>query len=77
MSSPLTSTADRDAIINPLLSKVMGTNLTSQPSPTAVHDELDNLIGRLCPSGCAASRTPTVVKATCAAALGSGTALIQ
>jgi hypothetical protein len=39
--------------------------------------ELSNLIGRLCPSGCAAPRTPTVVKAVCGAALGSAAMVVK
>ncbi|MBC7983142.1 MAG: LamG domain-containing protein [Candidatus Obscuribacterales bacterium] len=86
MSSPLTSQADRDAVINPIVSKVMGLNLSSQPDPVAIHNELNLLIsnnaaGRapgLCvSSACGASRTPVVMKAACAAGLGSGAALVQ
>jgi hypothetical protein len=42
-----------------------------------VHTELDNLVGRLCPSGCTGSRTADAVKAVCAAAVGNGATLIK
>jgi hypothetical protein len=66
-----------DLVINPLVTRSLGINLTSQPSTTAVHDELDNLVGRLCPSGCSGSRTADVVKAVCAAAVGNGATAIK
>src|SRR6185295_3013667 len=52
----LSSQPERDQVINPLVSRVIGTGLASQPNPTDVHTELNNLIGRLCPSGCTAPR---------------------
>jgi len=71
------SSGGGDAVINPLISRAIGTGLTSQPTQTAVHDELNNLIGRLCPSGCTGTRTETVVKAVCAAAIGNAATLIK
>ena len=73
----LSSQAERDQVINPLVSRVIGTGLASQPTQTDVRTELNNLVGRLCPSGCTAPRTATVVKAACAAAIGNGAVLIQ
>jgi len=62
----------------------MNTNLTVQPDTADVTGELDNLITRLtaCATGatptCAtAQRTEEVVKATCAAVLGSAVMLLQ
>ncbi len=76
--------AQRDRIITPLLERVMNTGLTTQPNPTLVTGELDNLILILtaCANGPAPScatetRTQEVVKATCAAMLGSAAMLIQ
>jgi len=66
-----------DLVINPLVTRSLGVNLTSQPSTTAVHDELDNLVGRLCPTGCSGSRTADVAKAVCAAAVGNGATAIK
>ena len=56
--------------------------LANQPLPTAIDGELNGLIDRMagfCPGACAAEpdRTIKVVKATCAAALGSAVALLQ
>lgn len=69
----------RDQIINPLLANMYGSGLTVQPDPAAVTTELNSLIARLttCGGGCPADRTETVVKATCAATLGSAAMLLQ
>lgn len=69
----------KSQIIAPLLSRFVGTNLASQPSSTDIEVELGELIDKLtvCDSGCSADRTETVVKATCAAVLGSATTLVQ
>ena len=76
--------AQRDRIIVPLLDRVMNTGLSTQPDPALVTSELDDLMLILTdcangPSpGCAtARRTREVVKATCAAMLGSAAMLIQ
>ena len=69
----------KSLIINPLISRFVGTNLASQPSTTDIETELGQLIDNLtvCDAGCSADRTETVVKATCAAVLGSATTLVQ
>jgi hypothetical protein len=68
-------------IINPLLENFIGSSLDSQPSNSAVNTELNSLIVKLtvcsADSSCENDRTETVVKATCAAVLGSATTLIQ
>jgi hypothetical protein len=73
--------AGRDLIINPLLESFVGTSLNSQPSDSAVSTELNNLIDKLttcsADNSCASDRTETVVKATCAAVLGSAITLVQ
>ena len=73
------STASRDLVLNPLLSNTIGTNLVSQPDDPVVRTELNALIDRLtvCGGSCPSDRTPTVVKAACAAALGNAVTLIQ
>ena len=62
----------------------MNTGITVQPDPVDVAGELDNLI--LILTGCAVGPSPTcatttrteeIVKATCAAALGSAAMLLQ
>ncbi len=74
-------TEGRDLIINPLLSKFIGSSLTSQPADADVITELNNLMDTLTScantTSCDAQRTGTTVKATCAAVLGSATTLVQ
>lgn len=80
------TSAERDLVLDPLLRRVMNSepahasgNMTTQPTPAEVKTELNALIDRLtaCGAGCAADRTAVVVKATCAAALGSAGMLLQ
>jgi len=74
-------TTGRNSIINALLANMVGSNLDSQPSDADISTELDNLITALTAcssdSSCATGRTNTVVKASCAAVLGSAVTLIQ
>ncbi len=72
-------TAGRDLIIDNLLLKVLNTNVLTQPASAGVKAELNSLIDRLttCGGSCAADRTKTVVKATCAAAVGNAAMLLQ
>jgi mono/diheme cytochrome c family protein len=74
----------RDLVIVPLMDRAMNTNLTDQPDPADVTGELDSLITKLtvCATGasptCATiQRTEEVVKAVCAATLGSAAMLLQ
>lgn len=78
--------ADRNLVLDPLLAKALNSNpaaadgsMTSQPTPAEVKTELNNLIDRLtaCGGGCASDRTAVVVKASCAAVLGSSGMLLQ
>jgi hypothetical protein len=76
--------AQRDLVIVPLTQRIMNTALSTQPDPADVATELDNLIQILtnCAYGpgatCASSaRTLEVVKASCAATLGSAAMLLQ
>lgn len=79
------SLASRDLVIAPLLNNIVGTGLTTQPDLTSTWNELDNLILILgtttsCPPQATCDttlRTEQIVKATCAAALGSAAMLIQ
>jgi mono/diheme cytochrome c family protein len=82
--SAFDTAAQRDHVILPLLERVMNTGLTTQPDPALVISELDDLILILTncangpsPSCATATRTRQVVKATCAAMLGSAAMLIQ
>jgi len=70
---------ERDQIFVPLLTRAMNTGLASQPDEAAVRMELDNLTADLasCGGSCAADRTETIVKAACAATIGSAVTLVQ
>ena len=69
----------RDLVLDPLTSRVMNSNVSTQPTVAEVKTELNGLIDKLtaCGGSCAADRTEVVVKATCAAALGSAGMLVQ
>jgi hypothetical protein len=69
----------RDLAFNPLLDRILGVNVGTQPNRAQARAELDALATRLtsCGAGCPADRTRTVVKASCAAVLGSAATLLQ
>jgi len=75
------SPADRSALINPLIDRMIGNGLSSQPASADVSTELNNLIDRLTTcsnnNSCSAQTTSTVAKATCAAVLGSAAVVLQ
>ena len=68
-------------IIDPLVDRMVGTNLANQPTAAEIQPLLNTLIGDLTAgcdaSNCDATRTRTVVKAVCAAVLSSAPILIQ
>jgi hypothetical protein len=73
------TSGERDLLIDPLLNRTLGISVTTQPDPAAVKSELNSLIDTLtvCGGSCAADRTLTVAKATCAATIGSAAMLLQ
>ena len=84
---PLFDTAgERDAIIQPLLDRAMGVAVLTQPDYMVVRDELGfmapngahpgNLIDRLINSPDNPD-TPSIVKAVCAAVVGSAVVTVQ
>lgn len=79
VSSAFDTSTERDAVINPIFDRVVGAGMASQPNETDMKNELDSLIqslsGRHISDG--ASETQKIVKATCAAALGSAVVLVQ
>jgi len=78
-TSAFDSTSKRNQIIDPLLTRFIGSGLDgSQPDPAFVRAELNNLLDRLgvCTTNCS-GRTPKMVKAACAAVLGSAVTLVQ
>ena len=68
--------AGLDAMLTPLLAQVAD-GLGTLPDPVSTRAELENLAQLLSANGNNAARTQTVVKSTCAAALGSAAMLIQ
>ncbi len=73
------NTANRDQLIDALLAKGVGANLTVQPSNASIRTEVNSLIDRLNagPTGSDSGGAATVIKAACGAVLGSGTTLVQ
>ncbi|MGH8177082.1 MAG: LamG domain-containing protein [Steroidobacter sp.] len=68
---------DRDAIIDPLVAKVVG-DAASQPSDVDVRTELNSLITNLCTTtACGGARSADVAKAVCGAAVGSAATLVK
>ena len=69
----------RSQVIDPLLDRFVGENLGTQPADADIETELNSLIDNLtsCGGSCDAGRTETIVKASCAAVLGSATTLVQ
>ena len=67
--------AGQATIIGPIVSKSVG-NAQTQPN-AETEDELEALVGRLCPSNCSGARSLAVTKAVCGAALGSAALLVQ
>lgn len=70
----------KSLITGPLLARFVGENLETQPVASDIQTELASLIDQLALCGgstCPADRTETIVKASCAAVLGSATTLVQ
>jgi hypothetical protein len=79
LGASIDTTTQRSALINPIISKFIGTGLKYQADATAVTTELNSLIDKLCASNACSSstRTPIVAKAVCTAALSSAITTIQ
>jgi hypothetical protein len=78
-ASPAVAFANRQLLIDPLLNNMIGTSLTSQPTAAEVTAEVNALVTNLsaCGGACEADRTARIVKASCAAVLGSAAVLVQ
>jgi hypothetical protein len=78
-SQAFDTAAERSLVVGPLVARAVGTGLASQPSAAEVGAEIDGLMTRLtaCGTSCAADRTTTIVKASCAAVLGGASTLLQ
>jgi hypothetical protein len=69
---------NRAAVTNPIIDNMVGSGLATQPDALAVETELNDLIDRLTScSGCGDERVGSVMKASCAAALGGAAMLVQ
>jgi hypothetical protein len=78
------SAANRSQFVDPLINRIMGANLASQPTYGDVYAELatitaagsrpDNLVDRLIAGG---STTRAISKGVCAAMLGNASTLVQ
>jgi hypothetical protein len=76
-SSTLAAGPERDAFINVLFNKMIGTPAT-QPTSAEISGELNSLITKLCTaSACGGQRTINVLKAACGATLGNAATLVQ
>ncbi len=89
-STVFASDAGKDLLIDPLIERMIGTGLATQPLGTSLkggtapagepaRPGLYALVGQLanCGGSCSADRTRLVAKATCGAVLGSGAVLIR
>jgi concanavalin A-like lectin/glucanase superfamily protein len=78
-TSQTTAFNDRSLVIDPLINNMVGSGIGTQPDLTALGGELNNLIDSLvaCGGNCEPDRTERIVKASCAAVLGSAAMLIQ
>lgn len=73
------SPTGRAVVLDSLIGHMMRTGVATEPAAAGVRSDLDGLMTQLttCGSSCPAGRTQIVVKATCAAMLGSAVTLIQ
>jgi hypothetical protein len=71
--------AGRAIVLDSLVGRMLRTNVATEPDAAGVRSDLDNLITRLssCGGSCSADRTEIVVKASCAALLGSAATLLH
>jgi hypothetical protein len=73
------SASGRAIVLDALIGHMLRTNVATEPNATGVRSDLDTLITKLttCGASCPSDRTRTVVKASCAALLGSAATLID
>jgi hypothetical protein len=71
--------AGRTIVLDALVGRMMAQNVATEPAAADVRGDLDALITRLsaCGPSCPAGRTETIVKASCAALLGSAVTLVH
>jgi hypothetical protein len=73
------ASAGRTIVLDALVGRMLNSNVGTEPDAAGVRADLETLITRLstCSGPCAADRTETVVKASCAALLGSAATLLH
>ena len=80
-ASPATAfqPAGRGIVLDALVDRMVAQGVATEPAAADVRNELDGLITRLsaCGSSCPSGRTATIVKAGCAALLGSAVTLVH
>ena len=78
-ATPAVAFANRTLLIDPLLANMVGTGIGTQPAALEVTTEINTLVDNLsaCGGNCEADRTVRIVKASCAAVLGSAAMLVQ
>ena len=78
-ADPSSAFSDRSLLIDPLVNRMVGVGISTQPDITALTGEVNSLVDSLiaCGTSCTADRTERVVKAACASVLGSAAMLVQ
>lgn len=79
-SAPLGSAFDnRAAVLDPIVDRMIGRGIATQPAVSAVENEVSDLIDRLraCGGSCEPDRVSRIMKASCAAVLGSAAMLVH
>jgi hypothetical protein len=71
--------AGRTIVLDALVGRMLASNVATEPDAAGVRSDLDALITRLssCGTSCPAGRSATIVKASCAALLGSAATLVH
>ena len=71
--------AGRGIVLDALVGRMLSSEVATEPEAAGVRSDLDELMTRLssCGASCPAGRTETVVKASCAALLGSAVTLVH
>jgi hypothetical protein len=64
---------NRALVIDPLINRMVGRNIATQPEITELTNEVNALIDRLIPGG----QTTSIMKGACASVLGSAAMLVQ
>ena len=71
----VTLPSGRNSIIDPIITKAVGTAATEPSAETRT--ELENLVDKMCPGTCTGTRAREITIAVCGAALGSAATLVQ